>query len=79
MLGSRLGKEHQTLAWRVLTQNIKAFLAPYPKYAPLITAESVPPWLTLQGGLKRRVRRSGSQRRARHGERALQAGAEDGN
>jgi aminopeptidase N len=41
-LVSRLATEHQTLAWSVLTQNIKRLMAPYPKYAPLLTAEDVP-------------------------------------
>lgn len=38
----RLSSRHAALAWRTFTANADTLLAPYPKYAPLITAQYVP-------------------------------------
>jgi aminopeptidase N len=38
----RLAKRHGALAWRTFTANADTLLAPYPKYAPLITSQYVP-------------------------------------
>jgi aminopeptidase N len=37
-----LAERHPALAWRTFTANADLLLAPYPKYAPLITSQDVP-------------------------------------
>jgi len=37
-----LADRHPALAWRVFTANADLLLAPYPKYAPLITSQEIP-------------------------------------
>jgi len=39
---ARLAAEHQMLAWTAFTRNTQALLAPFARYAPLISAQQVP-------------------------------------